>query len=203
MPPCFNVQFSALRPPFWTSSYLPATSTSNPPHRQHNFELPRAFPLLQRPIRHASASFLDFLVPSRYFNVQSAALRPPFWTSSCLPAASTSNPPRFGLLFGLPRTFPLLQRPIRRTASTILDFLVPSRYFNVQSAAPPAQFWTSSCLPATSTSNPPHRQHNFGLPRTFPLLQRPIRRAASTVICEKLRRISSYGASAHTTYQLT
>ena len=182
MPPCFNVQFSALRPPFWTSSYLPATSTSNPPHRQHNFELPRAFPLLQRPIRHASASFLDFLVPSRYFNVQSAA-----------PPAQ----------FGLPRTFPLLQRPIRRTASTILDFLVPSRYFNVQSAAPPAQFWTFSCLPASSTSNPPHRQHNFGLPRTFPLLQRPIRRAASTVICEKLRRISSYGASAHTTYQLT
>ena len=141
MPPCFNVQFSALRPPFWTSSYLPATSTSNPPHRQHNF--------------------------------------------------------------GLSHAFPPLQRPIRRTASTILDFLVPSRYFNVQSAAPPAQFWTFSCLPASSTSNPPHRQHNFGLPRTFPLLQRPIRRAASTVICEKLRRISSYGASAHTTYQLT
>ena len=159
--------------------------------------------MLQRPILRASASFLDFLVPSRCFNVQSATLRPPFWTSSCLPAASTSNPPRFGLLFGLPRTFPLLQRPIRRASASFLDFLVPSRYFNVQSAALRPPFWTSSCLPATSTSNPPHRQHNFGLPRTFPLLQRPIRRAASTVICEKLRRISSYGASAHTTYQLT
>ena len=137
------------------------------------------------------------------FNVQFSALRPPFWTSSCLPAASTSNPPRFGLLFGLPRAFPLLQRPIRHASASFLDFLVPSRYFNVQSAALRPPFWTSSCLPATSTSNPPHRQHNFGLPRTFPLLQRPIRRAASTVICEKLRRISSYGASAHTTYQLT
>ena len=138
MPPCFNVQFSALRPPFWTSSYLPATSTSNPPHRQHNFELPRAFPLLQRPIRHASASFLDFLVPSRYFNVQSAAPPAQFWTSSCLPAASTSNPPHRQHNFGLSHAFPPLQRPIRRTASTIWDFLVPSRYFNVQSAAPPA-----------------------------------------------------------------
>jgi hypothetical protein len=138
LPPCFNVQFSALRPPFWTSSYLPATSTSNPPHRQHNFELPRAFPLLQRPIRHASASFLDFLVPSRYFNVQSAAPPAQFWTSSYLPATSTSNPPHRQHNFGLSHAFPPLQRPIRRTASTILDFLVPSRYFNVQSAAPPA-----------------------------------------------------------------
>ena len=94
MPPCFNVQFSALRPPFWTSSYLPAASTSNPPHRQHNFGLSRAFPLLQRPILRASASFLDFLVPSRYFNVQSAAPPAQFWTSSCLPASSTSNSPR-------------------------------------------------------------------------------------------------------------
>ena len=187
MPPCFNVQFSALRPPFWTSSYLPATSTSNPPHRQHNFELPRAFPLLQRPIRHASASFLDFLVPSRYFNVQSAALRPPFWTSSYLPATSTSNPPHRQHNFGLPRTFPLLQRPIRRTASTILDFLMPSRLFNVQSAAPPAQFWTSSYLPATSTSNPPRRQH------------RDLRKATTHQL---IWRISSHDVSAHMTLQL-
>ena len=138
MPPCFNVQFSALRPPFWTSSYLPATSTSNPPHRQHNFGLPRAFPPLQRPICNTSASFLDFLVPFRYFNVQSATLRLPFWTSSCLSTTSTSNPSHFGFLFGLSHAFPPLQRPIRRTASTILDFLVPSRYFNVQFSAPPA-----------------------------------------------------------------
>ena len=115
MPPCFNVQFSALRPPFWTSSYLPATSTSNPPHRQHNFELPRAFPLLQRPIRRASASFLDFLVPSRCFNVQSATLRPPFWTSSYLPATSTSNPPHRQHNFGLPRAFCTSQQKVDTT----------------------------------------------------------------------------------------
>ena len=131
---------------------------------------------------------LDFLVPSRYFNVQFSALRLPFWTSSCLPATSTSNPPRFGLLFGLPRAFPLLQRPIRHTSASFLDFLMPSRLFNVQSAAPPAQFWTSSYLPATSTSNSPRRQH------------RDLRKATTHQL---IWRISSHGASAHTTYQLT
>ena len=159
--------------------------------------------MLQRPILRASASFLDFLVPSRYFNVQSAAPPAQFWTSSCLSASSTSNPPRFGLLFGLSRAFPLLQRPICNTSASFLDFLVPFHHFNVQSVTLRLPFWTSSCLPASSTSNPPHRQHNFGLPRAFPLLQRPILRAASTVICEKLRHISSYGASAHTAHQLT
>ena len=146
---------------------------------------------------------LDFLVPFHHFNVQSATLRPPFWTSSCLSATSTSNLQHFGFLFGLPRAFPPLQRPIRHTSASFLDFLMPSHHFNVQSVTLRLPFWTFSCLPASSTSNPPHRQHNFGLPRTFPLLQRPILRAASTVICEKLRHISSYGASAHTTYQLT
>ena len=137
------------------------------------------------------------------FNVQFSALRPPFWTSSCLSTTSTSNLQHFGFLFGLPRAFPLLQRPIRHASASFLDFLMPSRLFNVQSVTLRPPFWTFSYLPATSTSNPPHRQHNFGLPRAFPLLQRPILRAASTVICEKLRHISSHGASAHTTYQLT
>ena len=36
---------------------------------------------------------LDFLVPSLRFNVQSAALAHPFWTSSCRLSASTSNSP--------------------------------------------------------------------------------------------------------------
>ena len=146
---------------------------------------------------------MDFIIPSPRFNVQSATLRLPFWTSSYLLLASTSNPPRFGLLFGLSRAFPLLQRPICNTSASFLDFLVPFHHFNVQSATLRLPFWTFSCLPASSTSNPPHRQHNFGLPRAFPLLQRPILRAASTVICEKLRHISSYGASAHTAHQLT
>ena len=130
---------------------------------------------------------LDFLVPFHHFNVQSATLRLPFWTSSYLPATSTSNPPRFGFLFGLPHAFPPLQRPIRHASASFLDFLIPSSYFNVQSAAPPAQFWTSSYLPATSTSNSPRRQH------------RDLRKATTHQL---IWHISSHDVSAHMTLQL-
>ena len=161
---------------FWTSSRLPAASTSNPPLFLTPFGLPPCFPLLQRPIRRSFSLLLDFLLPSRRFNVQSAALSHSFWTSSRLPADSTSNPPLFLTPFGLPPCFPLLQRPILRSFSLLLDFLCASRHFNVQSAALSHSFWTSSVLPATSTSNPPLLQIPFGLPPCFPLLQRPIRR---------------------------
>ena len=140
---------------FWTSSVLPAASTSNPPLLQIPFGLLPASPLLQRPIRRFCKSLLDFLLPSRRFNVQSAASANPFWTSSVLPAASTSNPPLFLTPFGLPPCFPPLQRPILRSFSLLLDFLRASRCFNVQSAASANPFWTSSRLPAASTSNPP------------------------------------------------
>ncbi len=130
---------------------------------------------------------LDFLVPFHHFNVQSATLRLPFWTSSCLSATSTSNLQHFGFLFGLPRAFPPLQRPIRHTSASFLDFLMPSRLFNVQSAAPPAQFWTSSYLPATSTSNSPRRQH------------RDLRKATTHQL---IWHISSHDVSAHMTLQL-
>jgi len=136
---------------FWTSSVLPTASTSNPPLLQIPFGLLPASPLLQRPIRRFCKSLLDFLRASRRFNVQSAASANPFWTSSVLPAASTSNPPLLQIPFGLPPAFPLLQRPIRRSFSLLLDFLLPSRRFNVQSAASANPFWTSSCLPAAST----------------------------------------------------
>ena len=136
---------------FWTSSVLPAASTSNPPLLQIPFGLSPCFPLLQRPIRRSFSLLLDFLRASRCFNVQSAALSHSFWTSSCLPATSTSNPPLFLTPFGLPPCFPPLQRPIRRSFSLLLDFLLPSRRFNVQSAASANPFWTSSCLPAAST----------------------------------------------------
>ena len=131
---------------FWTSSCLPAASTSNPPLLQIPFGLPPCFPPLQRPICHSFSLLLDFLCASRRFNVQSAASANPFWTSSCLPAASTSNPPLFLTPFGLSPCFPLLQRPIRRSFSLLLDFLLPSRHFNVQSAALSHSFWTSSVL---------------------------------------------------------
>ena len=102
---------------------------------------------------------LDFLVPSLRFNVQSAVLTRPFWTSSCLPSASTSNLPQLLVPFGLPRAFPPLQRPIRRACSSLLDFSIPSLCFNVQSAILSRPFWTSSCRLSASTSNPPHLPH--------------------------------------------
>ena len=140
---------------FWTSSRLPAASTSNPPLFLTPFGLPPAFPPLQRPILRSFSLLLDFLRASRRFNVQSAALSHSFWTSSCLPAASTSNLPLFLTPFGLLPASSPLQRPICRSFSLLLDFLRASRRFNVQSAALSHSFWTSSVLPATSTSNPP------------------------------------------------
>ena len=157
---------------FWTSSCLPAASTSNPPLFLTPFGLPPCFPLLQRPIRRFCKSLLDFLRASRHFNVQSAAFSHSFWTSSVLPAASTSNLPLLQIPFGLPPAFPLLQRPILRFCKSLLDFLLPSRCFNVQSAASANPFWTFSVLPAASTSNPPLFLTPFGLPPAFPPLQR-------------------------------
>ena len=151
----FNVQSAASANPFWTSSCLPAASTSNPPLLQIPFGLPPCFPPLQRPILRSFSLLLDFLRASRRFNVQSSTSANPFWTFSRLPAASTSNPPLLQIPFGLSPAFPPLQRPIRRSFSLLLDFLRASRCFNVQSAASANPFWTSSRLPAASTSNPP------------------------------------------------
>ena len=119
---------------------------------------------------------MDFLRASHRFNVQSSALSHSFWTYSVLPAASTSNPPLLQIPFGLTPCFPPLQRPIRRFCKSLLDFLRASRRFNVQFAASANPFWTSSVLPAASTSNPPLFLTPFGLPPAFPPLQRPIRR---------------------------
>lgn len=106
---------------------------------------------------------LDFLRASRRFNVQSAALVNPFWTFSVSPATSTSNPPLLRIPFGLPPCFPMLQRPIRRSFSSLLDFLHASHHFNVQSATLVNPFWTSPVPTSASTSNPhnPPRFHAF------------------------------------------
>ena len=119
---------------FWTSSVLPAASTSNPPLFLTPFGLLPASPPLQHPIRRSFSLLLDFLRASRCFNVQSAASANPFWTSSVLPAALTSNLPLLQIPFGLSPAFLPLQRPIRRSFSLLLDFLLPSRHFNIQSA---------------------------------------------------------------------
>ena len=75
---------------------------------------------------------LDFIVPYILFNVQSATLAHPLWTSAYLNSASTSNPPCLLIPFGLPYAFPLLQCPICHACSSLLDFLVPYLRFNVQ-----------------------------------------------------------------------
>ena len=178
----FNIQSAALSHSFWTFSVLPAASTSNPPLLQIPFGLPPCFPLLQRPILRSFSLILDFLLPSRRFNVQSAALSHSFWTSSCLPAASTSNLPLFLTPFGLLPASPPLQRPIRRSFSLLLDFLLPSRRFNVQSATLSHSFWTSSRLHAASTSNLPLFLTPFGLLPASTPLQRPIRRSFSLLL---------------------
>ena len=97
-----------------------------------SFGLPPCIPLLQHPIRRATSSILDFCVPFLRFNVQSVAQLLPFWTSSVHSSTSTSNPPRRFFPFGLPLCIPLLQRPIRRATSSLLDFCLPFHYFNVQ-----------------------------------------------------------------------
>ena len=150
--------------------------------RESCFGLPPCFPPLQRPIHRSCESLLDFLPPSRRFNVQSAALSHPFWTFSVPPTASTSNPPLFLIPFGLPPCLPLLQRPIRRSGESLLDFLRVSLCFNVQSAAPVIPFWTSSVSLAASTSNPPLFLIPFGLSPCFPPLQRPICRSRESLL---------------------
>ena len=51
------------------------------------FRLPLQTPL-QHPIHRSCSSLLDFLMPSRSFNVQSATLARPFWTSAYLNCTS-------------------------------------------------------------------------------------------------------------------
>ena len=92
-----------------------------------------------------------------------------------LPAASTSNPPRFLTPFGLLPTSPQLQRPIRHAFLLLLDLCLLPRSFNVQSTTVSYSFWTSAMHPAALTSNPPRFLAPFGLLPCLPQLQRPIR----------------------------
>ncbi len=156
--------------PFWTSSCLPSTSTSNPSPLPHPFGLHLAYLLPPHRFNVQSTtlchSLLDFLVPSHHSNVQSDTLSLSFWTSFCL---FTGFPPlqrptchSMPLPFGLPRAFPPLQRPIRPPCHTLLDFILPIYCLPTASTSNPplyaAPFWTSSCLFTA-----------------FPPLQRPIR----------------------------
>ena len=105
-------------------------------------------------------------------------------------ATLTSNPPLYRSPFGLPPAYLLPPHRFNVQPATLcrslLDFLVPSLHFNVQSVPPAAPFWTSSCL---FTASPPLQRptcHSmplpFGLPRAFPPLQRPIRPPCRTLL---------------------
>ena len=64
----------------------------------------------------------------------------------------------------------------------LLDFCAPFLHFNVQSAAQLLPFWTSSVYSTTSTSNPPCNIFPFGLSPCISPLQRPNRRATSSLL---------------------
>ena len=85
---------STLARSFWTSAHLPSTSKSNPQLLLAPFGLPRASPPPQGPFLSSCSLLLDFLLPPLRLKVQSSAISHSFWTSSCLPSASRSIPPR-------------------------------------------------------------------------------------------------------------
>ena len=119
-----------------------------------------------------------------------------FWTFSCLLSTSKSNLPLLLAPFGLPRISPLPQSPIRSSCSLLLDFLASPLHFKVQSATLARSFWTFSCLPSTSKSNPQLLLAPFGLPRISPLPQSPIRSSsaphhAKKADCKAIRQSQS------------
>ena len=65
-----------------------------PLHFLAPFGLSPASPPLQSPILRYFSLLLDFLLPPLRLKVQSSAISHSFWTSSCLPSASRSIPPR-------------------------------------------------------------------------------------------------------------
>ena len=146
------------------------------------FGLPPASPPLQGPILRYFSPLLDFLLPPLCLKVQSSAISRSFWTSSCLPSASKSNPQPFLAPFGLPRASPPLQGPILLSFSLFLDFLLPLLCLKVQSSALSRSFWTSSCLSSASRSNPPLFLTPFGLPPASPPLQSPILHSFSLLL---------------------
>ena len=87
-------------------------------------------------------------------------------------ATLTSNPPLYRSPFGLPPAYLLPPHRFNVQPATLcrslLDFLVPSLHFNVQSVPPAAPFWTSSCL---FTASPPLQRpihHSMPLPFGLP-----------------------------------
>ena len=114
---------------------------------------------------------------------------PVYWLFATL----TSNPPLYRSPFGLPPAYLLPPHRFNVQPATLcrslLDFLVPSLHFNVQSVPPAAPFWTSSCL---FTASPPLQHpilHTIALPFGLHLayLLPPHRfNVQSTTLCRSL-----------------
>ena len=130
----------------------------------------------------APTCVLDFLLPPLHFKVQSATLSRSFWTFSCLPSTSKSNPPLLLAPFGLPHISPPPQSPILSSFSLLLDFRASPLHFKVQSPTLARSFWTSSHLPATSKSNLQLFLTPFGLSPASPPLQSPIPHSFSLIL---------------------
>ena len=144
------------------------SATPSPP-----FGLPRASPPPQSPIRRSFSLLLDFLAPPLHLKVQSATPARSFWTSARLPSSSKSNPQPFLAPFGLPRASPLLQRPICRSFSPLLDFRVSPLHLKVQSATPTRPTTQKRRIAKQSASlNPPISFWQFQ--STSPILHQPI-----------------------------
>ena len=88
---CFNVQFRVPTSRDWTSTRLTTALTSNFACRLPGIGLPHGLPLLQHPIRHALALFLDFLCDSLCSNVQFRVPTSRDWTSTQLTIGSYSD----------------------------------------------------------------------------------------------------------------
>ena len=74
----------------WTFSCLHTALTSNFACRLPGIGLPHGLPLLQHPIRHALALFLDFLCDSLCSNVQFRVPTSRDWTSTQLTIGSST-----------------------------------------------------------------------------------------------------------------
>jgi len=122
----------------------------------------------------APTCVLDFLLPPLHFKVQSSAISRSFWTFSCLPSTSKSNPPLFlapprkkgGLQSNPPvairqsqSTSPILHQPIppskapaiSATSESGTRTYLPSgtNHFPIGLSAPALTASTANFFPAT------------------------------------------------------
>ena len=162
----FKVQSSDISRSFWTSSCLPSASRSIPQLLLAPFGLPPASPPLQSPILRSFSLLLDFLLPPLRLKVQSSAISHSFWTSSCLPSASRSIPPRSrspprkkgGLQSNPPvairqsqSTSPILHQPIPPSKAPAISATSESgtNHFPIGLSAPALTASTANFFPAT------------------------------------------------------